>query len=137
MTRHALACPPRPQPCRGTVHACVACLLSLCAGIPLASKQDRLSTVVSARCFAQLPGMYPNAAGKIVSNVPFKGKVGAPASPALQHGCPYGRPDLHARPVSHLPAKRLRALLLVAMRSPPLPKIFAGGHVLEVRLHRR
>ena len=32
-------------------------------------------------CFAQLPGMYPNAAGKLVTNVPYKGKVGAPAPP--------------------------------------------------------
>merc|ERR1719258_634187 len=26
------------------------------------------------RVYTKLPGMYPNAAGKIVSNVPFKGK---------------------------------------------------------------
>merc|ERR1719515_125250 len=28
----------------------------------------------NVRVYTKLPGMYPNAAGKIVSNVPFKGK---------------------------------------------------------------
>ena len=56
--------------------------------------------------------MYPNAAGKIVSNVPFKGKVGAPPQPSPPQLAERTRPS--CMPSLALPATRRCTQLHVA-----------------------
>ena len=82
-------------------------------------------------CFAQLPGMYPNAAGKLVTNVPYKGKVGAPAPPRADSTRTAGLADatvLRDQPrVAHeaslCPA--LCGLSLTAARNPPQEDMYS------------